>query len=186
MPMTPEQFDDFAGRMQTAQADLITAQEARDALSGGVEAAQAAMDSAVGNALAKARECDLLAEEFKNAYRDSQLVTPYVVLACPVEGSEDVALDAPVTVTFSKPMNQATITSDSIFLVDEEGDPIGPDQDGNPVLDAAGLVATLAFDDVFDAETAFRIRVTTDVEDTTGSALANEFTQTDAWTTVED
>jgi len=179
MTMTQAEFDDFAGRMDDAYTDLIAAEAARDALSGGVEAAQAAMDAAVNAALVAARDLDVLAIEFKSRFSDAQDVTPYVVIAAPVEESTDVAVDAPITVTFSKTMDPATLTTSTIYVLDGVTHvPATLD------IDAANLVVTIIPDDPLDAETDYKIHVTTGVEDSDGNAMASAFEQTLAWTTV--
>jgi hypothetical protein len=184
MTMTKDEFDAFVITMDSAYDDLATAEGTRDGLSGGVESAEEAMASAVDDVLAKARAVDLLAIQFKGAYRDAQDVTPYVALVGPIDASTDVALDAPVSVQFSKPMDAATILSANIYLVDGSGDPAGPTQSGNPVLDEAGLVATLAFTTTLTADVDYKVHVTTSVHDASGNALASAFEQATAWHTV--
>ena len=179
MPMTQAEFDDFAGRMDTAMAELISAQADRDALSGGAEAAAAAMEVEVENVLAKARALDILAIEFKNAYPDAMDVTPYVKIAYPVEESEDVALDAPIGVTFSKEMDPATVTDSTVYVLDGV-----TEVPATVTMDAENKTATITPDDPLDPETEYKIHVTTGVEDSDGNALANAFEQLVAWTTV--
>ncbi len=179
MGMTKAQFDDFSVAMDTAYDDLLTAQDARDALSGGVESAQAAMEAAVGDVDAKARALDILAQQFKNAYRDEQDVTPYVAVAGPLDESEDVAVDAPISVTFSKVMDEATINTTNLYVLD--GVTHVP---ATVSLDASGKIATITPDDPLDAETLYKIHVTVDATDVDGDGLSNVFEQENGWTTA--
>jgi hypothetical protein len=184
MGMTKAEFDAWVITMDAKFDDLAGAVAARDALSGGEEAAAAAMESALNDVATEARSVDLLAIEFKNAYREEQDVTPYVVFAGPVAGSTGVADDAPVSVTFSKTMDSSTLTSARIYLVDGDGAPAGPAQSGNPTIDAVAQVATLNFVATLTKDVDYKIHVTTGVTDKEGHALASAFQQATAWHTA--
>lgn len=179
MGMTKVQFDDFSAAMDSAFDDLVAAQTTRDGFSGGVEAAQADMDEAVGDVLAKARALDLLVIQFKTSFSDAAGITPYIQIADPIDGSEDVAVDAPISITFSRPMDPATVTTSTCYVLD--GVTHVP---ASIAMDDVNLVATITPDDPLDADTLYKIHVTTGVEDSGGSALANAFEQENGWTTI--
>lgn len=71
MPMTQVEFDDFARRRKVALEAMVAAEAARDALSGGVASAEAAMAAAVNTVLVKARDLDILASEFNVRHADA-------------------------------------------------------------------------------------------------------------------
>ena len=187
MPMTKAEFDAWCVDVDAAFDDLTTKESARDALAGSVDEAQAEMDDAAAEVEAATRALDVLAQTFKQSFKDDLDVTPYVRFAGPVDGSEDVALDAPISVEFSKTMDPATITDESVYLVDEAGDPIvSPAQNALPTIDEANRVATLNLDGPLSADTVYKIKVTTAVTDADGDHMANEYEQAEGWTTVGD
>ncbi len=106
-----------------------------------------------------------------------QALAPRVTSVTPVDGEGDVALGAPVVLSFSEPI--ATSSASAIVLETAAGQMIPGEirwSDGN-------RVATLRATDALASKAAYRVRVTTALQDAGGRNAAEEFTST--FTTID-
>jgi hypothetical protein len=96
------------------------------------------------------------------------IVPPVVVSTVPVNGATGVPITLPISATFSKAMNPATLTA-ATFTLSSAGGPIA----GNVTY--AGLNATLTPNANLPAGTLLTATITTGAKDTTGTALAGNY-----------
>src|SRR5260370_26656321 len=96
------------------------------------------------------------------------LTPPTVVSVTPSDGA---CLRTPVTATFSKPMNPATINSPAttFTLAGPNGASV---VDGNVSLDSTGLFATFTPKNALVGSSAYMATITTRAQDTFGNALS--------------
>ncbi|NMC71785.1 MAG: Ig-like domain-containing protein [Myxococcales bacterium] len=91
---------------------------------------------------------------------------PTVVASTPAAGAVDVDRTTAITVTFSEPVDPATVTA-AAFTLEAEGAPVS----GAVTLDAAGLVATFAPAAPLAWSTTYTATVHPTVRDLAGNAL---------------
>jgi Ice-binding-like/Bacterial Ig-like domain len=101
------------------------------------------------------------------------LTPPTVVSVTPSDGA---CLTTPVTATFSKAMNPATINSPATTFT--LAGPTGASVPGTVLLDSTGLVATFTPTNPLIGSSAYMATITTGVADTFG----NHLTATKTWT----
>lgn len=104
------------------------------------------------------------------------IIIPVVSNVDPANGTDDVALDSNVTVTFSESMDESSVDSSSTFTVSIGGAPIL----GNISFDGLDAIFDPGSDLVANA--TYTVTVSTGVTDLSGNALVGEFTS--AFTTV--
>ena len=92
--------------------------------------------------------------------------SPEVVNVTPADGALDLPVGGDVTVTFSEPIEPATLNSGSFGLVNGGAVP------GSVVAATDALSATFTPDGPLAYETPYQVSVTGDVTDTSGNALA--------------
>ena len=92
--------------------------------------------------------------------------SPEVVNVTPADGALDLPVGGDVTVTFSEPIEPATLNSGSFGLVNGGAVP------GSLVAATDALSATFTPDGPLAYETPYQVSVTGDVTDTSGNALA--------------
>ena len=98
----------------------------------------------------------------------SDITTPTVASTLPGDDATDVAINATPTVTFSEPMNPATINETTFTLIDPDGELV----DGSVVYTAN--TATFTPDANLEPSTIYIARVTTGAENTSGEPLATD------------
>lgn len=94
-------------------------------------------------------------------------------------------VDTQPTVTFSEPVDPATVTASTVQLIDLNGQPVAQAA-GSPTLSADGLVATIRPANDLAQTSNYRIRVIGQdggVKDLAGNPLAATFTQPNGFTT---
>jgi hypothetical protein len=92
---------------------------------------------------------------------------PTVIATVPADGADMVAVDAPLTATFSEGMDPATISA-STFTLEETG---GASITGTVVYDEGTRTATFTPDARLDWNTDYTATVTTGVTDKAGNAM---------------
>jgi len=113
----------------------------------------------------------------KNAGAAGGPLTPPTVLSVtPTAGIMNACQTAPVTATFSKAMNPATITANTFTLT--TGGVAVPAAAGSPSLDATGTVATFTPLNPLALNTPYVATITTGAQDAFGNGLAQPFTWT--------
>jgi hypothetical protein len=116
-----------------------------------------------------------LASPFTSSFTTADATPPTVGSTSPVNGSVGVLITSVVTVTFSEPMNPATINTSTITV--KRGP--APDVDeGTVTYDAATRTATFTPTFEFPYNSPYTITVTTGVKDVAGNQLASNFTST--------
>ena len=95
------------------------------------------------------------------------LTPPTVIATTPAAGATGVALASPVTVTFSEPMTNATLTTASVTLVTTAGAVVVPG-----TVTVAGNTATYTPTANLAGTTQYTATVTTAARDAAGNALA--------------
>ena len=103
------------------------------------------------------------------------VTAPTVVSTVPADLASGVSTTAPITVTFSEPMDQATITSATFFVRPTAG---GANVAGVITYNTANNTATFTPTASLAGGTAYTATVTTGVKDLAGNALA----ATKTWT----
>lgn len=106
---------------------------------------------------------------------------PTIVTRSPTNGQANVAINSNVTVTFSEPMDPATINSTTISIAPTSGGGAVP---ATVTYNAATNTATLDPTSDLANNTSYTLTVTTGVKDVAGNALAA--TSTSTFTTVPD
>ncbi|HEX4913045.1 MAG TPA: PKD domain-containing protein, partial [Vicinamibacterales bacterium] len=106
-----------------------------------------------------------------------QALVPAVTSVTPANGGTDVTLGAPVVITFSKPIDPATMSG---IVVEGPG---GSGINGTRTLSDGNRVITFRPVDAFASNTAHRVRVLTSVQDTLGRSLLAEFSS--GFTTID-
>ena len=101
----------------------------------------------------------------------ADIIVPNVTLSSPVTGATNVALDHAITITFSEPMDQATITNTSFVL--KQGTTAVPG-----TVSYTGTTATFAPDSDLSPNKEYTATVTTAAKDLAGNALAGNLTLT--------
>jgi hypothetical protein len=91
-----------------------------------------------------------------------------VVSITPDDGDDQTEPTDAITIEFSEALDPSTVTSDTVLVYD--GEAVVPG-----TLDYSGVTATFTPDARLDLLTEYSIVVTTDVTDTDGTALAEEF-----------
>ncbi|HUV29608.1 MAG TPA: Ig-like domain-containing protein [Acidobacteriota bacterium] len=92
---------------------------------------------------------------------------PRVVSCVPVDGSQGVALDAKITVTFSEAVAASSVDTSTFKVSDVTG-----------TVSVDGAEATFTPDADLSAGTAYTVTLTTGIKDKAGNALASEYTST--------
>jgi len=116
----------------------------------------------------------------------ARIALPAVLHSTPANGSIDVAIDAALSITLGKLLNPDTITIESVYLVDEGGNRVGPDFELNYSESAGhGIIGFSFLDEATLANsTNYRFRITRAVLDVNGLCLIDDFTSEDGITTV--
>jgi hypothetical protein len=104
---------------------------------------------------------------------------PAVSTASPVNAATNVALASTVALTFSEPVNPATVTAAS-FTVTSAGGPVG----GTISFSAGNTVATFTPSSPLTGTTTYTVTATTAVQDVNSNALVAPFTSTFTTLTV--
>ncbi len=94
---------------------------------------------------------------------------PRVSSTAPADGDEDVAINAPISVTFSEQIDAATITSESFFLR-QGSTPV------EAVVSSIGITALFSPHVYLEQNQEYTATLTTDVRDLAGNALSEDFT----------
>jgi ice-binding like protein/Big-like domain-containing protein len=102
------------------------------------------------------------------------LTPPTVLSVTPTAGIMNACQTTPVTATFSKAMNPATITANTFTLT--TGGVAVPAAAGSPSLDATGTVATFTPLNTLALNTPYTATITTGAQDPFGNGLAQPFT----------
>ena len=92
---------------------------------------------------------------------------PHVVSCVPVDGSQGVALDAKITVTFSEAVAASSVDTSTFKVSDVTG-----------TVSVDGAEATFTPDGGLSAGTAYTVTLTTGIKDKAGNRLASEYTST--------
>jgi hypothetical protein len=125
--------------------------------------------------------CSVMTLQYLKAHNYVVVATvaaPTVVSVYPADADEDVDVSVAIVVTFSEPMNAASVAA-GIKLMD------GQVEVGISVaMDMAKTVATVTPDDPLDLATTFKVVVTTGAEDVSGAAIASQYAQSSGFTTV--
>jgi len=100
----------------------------------------------------------------------SPLTPPTVTSVTPPDGSTGACLTTPVTATFSKAMNPATINSPATTFT--LAGPGGSSVSGSVSLDSTGMVATFTPTNALTGGAAYKATITTAAADTFGNHLA--------------
>lgn len=111
---------------------------------------------------------------------------PTVQSTTPAAGATDVAVNVKPSVTFSEPMDPASITPSTVRLINSSGSAI-PQAAGSPSLSADGRTATITLASNLGYEQTYRINViggATGVKDATGKTMASDYVQSPGFTTV--
>jgi hypothetical protein len=95
-------------------------------------------------------------------------VPPAITAMSPSSGAADVAVNAPVTVTFSETMSPSSINTSS-FTLSQGGSPVS----GSVSYDTGSLTATFTPSSNFAYSTIYTVAITTGVQDSEGVALAS-------------
>lgn len=93
---------------------------------------------------------------------------PRVTSTSPISDATDVAVNRDISVTFSEPMDPATVTAASVTLMQGSTPLTG-------LVTYAGLTAVLNPYTNFDSDTGYTVTVTTGAMDLAGNALAANF-----------
>src|SRR4029079_2203950 len=100
---------------------------------------------------------------------------PTIIAGSPPNGAIGVVHGTPITVTFSEPMNAATINGSNIFLKEFSNSvPIA----GTVSYDSGNNTATFTPSVTLDDGNDFTLTVTTAVSDVAGNKLASNYTST--------
>jgi hypothetical protein len=112
----------------------------------------------------------------------SDTTAPTIASRSPANGQSGVAINSDITVTFSEPMDQATITTSTVTLAPTSapGSPVA----ASIAYNAATNTVTLNPTDDLANNTSYTITVTTGVKDVAGNALAA--TSSSTFTTIAD
>jgi hypothetical protein len=89
---------------------------------------------------------------------------PTVASVTPEDAATDVHIHIHVVLTFSEPLDPATVVSSNIFL-SKAGTPV----DGFIYYEAGSTQMTLSFEDGLDVETAYTVNVTAGITDVLGN-----------------
>jgi Ice-binding-like/Bacterial Ig-like domain len=98
---------------------------------------------------------------------------PTVIATTPSDEASDVSPDIHLSATFSEAMDGATVTVDT-FLLMQDTTPIG----GSVTLDPVSNVATFVPDAELEPELVYTATISSDVEDSGGMGLADDYTWT--------
>jgi hypothetical protein len=105
--------------------------------------------------------------------RITDTTPPTVVSASPVSGASGVGINASVTVTFSEEMDQSTINTTTVTLMDGANNPVT----ATVTYNRFSLAATLMPTNWLAKNTSYHTTVTTEARDASGSnALAAPYT----------
>jgi hypothetical protein len=99
-----------------------------------------------------------------------QLTPPGVVSVVPVGAATGVCQNAVITVTFSKPMNPATINTSTFTVVGGS-----TSVNGAISLDATDTIATFTPANALTVNTSYTVTISTGAQDQFGNALAEAF-----------
>jgi hypothetical protein len=104
---------------------------------------------------------------------------PHVLSITPADQAANVPLSNPIVVTFSEPLNPASITPASVVVTGPEGTPVS----GTLALSNGNAVVTFRPAVAFAAETSFTVTVAAAISDlsgyTLGQAVTSRFTSLD-------
>ena len=104
---------------------------------------------------------------------DTDTTAPTLTVLSPLDGTTDIAVDSPITATFSEAMNASSVTSSSFTL----------DNGATGTVTYDGLTATFTPASDLDFRTTYTATITTAVTDLAGNALEADqqwsFTTTD-------
>ena len=100
-----------------------------------------------------------------NQTTDGDETPPTIISIVPVDGATSVELDAQVRVTFSEPVDAASVTSSSFSVGGSNG-----------TITVSGAVATYEPNNPFAAGIDHTVNISTSVADLAGNTLASSFT----------
>jgi hypothetical protein len=100
--------------------------------------------------------------------REPETTPPTVGATIPADQATGIAVNLPVTVTFSEEMNSSTINVETFLLTDGSGEVNGS-------VTYTDQTATFVPDTTLVYETLYTARVTTGVTDLSGNAMAEEY-----------
>jgi len=92
---------------------------------------------------------------------------PTIFSTSPVYEAIDVERNKTVTVTFNQAMDAATINNSTFTLEDDSEAVAG-------VVEYSGTTASFTADNVFDAQTVYTVKISTDAKNTTGVSIAED------------
>jgi len=187
MSMSAAELADWESRMDTAIAAYETATAAVATLTDSADADtaatyEAALATAQAAVTAGAAAIDALNAEYTGAAAEPWDTTPpTVVSTSPADGATGVALAATITVTFSKAMSQASITSASLYVAQVGGSTL--DQTADPVLSTNKKTATITLVDLLPSGHTFRIRAAATCADKFSNPMTGAFRQSTGFAT---
>jgi Big-like domain-containing protein/fibronectin type III domain protein len=117
-----------------------------------------------------------LAAQFSASFTaETDLVRPTVTATTPLDNTANISRTAAITVTFSEPMNSATITSATVFVTPTAG---GANAAGTVSYNASlrQAIFTPAAGTPLQANTQYTVTVTSGVQDANGNGLLGNFT----------
>jgi methionine-rich copper-binding protein CopC len=118
-----------------------------------------------------------LADPFAWTFSTADADLPFVVSTVPGDGATDVPVSGTVSATFSEALDPTSVTAESFSLEDFDGGPVPG------VVSVSGPVAEFDPDTDLAEETDYVVRLTTDIRDAAGNAMAAPY----GWTfTTED
>jgi hypothetical protein len=147
--------------------------------------------SIAANATLSLRDVDAVNQDqsygrLPDAFEVLPVTPPIVVETDPVDGATEVSVSVHPTVTFSEPMEETSITPQTVRLLDPTGAAV-PQAAGSPSLDAARAVATIVPLDDLQHETTYRIEVIggdSGVLDSLGTPMESTYLQDPGFTTA--
>ncbi len=110
---------------------------------------------------------------------------PSVTGTDPADGATDVDVDVHPQVFFSEPLDPASVTPDTVRLLDPDGNPVAQ-ASGSPALSADGKTVTITPAHRLAERTRYRIRVIggeSGVRDREGNPMDSTWTQPSGFTT---
>lgn len=175
MAMTKAEFVAWAAEVEDKYDALADAQEAYAVVVAEGEGHDVALESAY-NTLATAgrelyNEMDAIKTNFRDPIDGSLL---YVYSATPPGGGTSVYQDGPFSFTFNEAMNPASLTNDTLQVLDEDGDPWPTTGPPTLITDGSGATqATLNLDGSLTSLGYFRLYASGSCTDANGNPMGS-------------